>query len=89
MKNDNPIWHIALFKKISKDEAECIVCRAEGKAKYSFKLCHASVKSLIGHMGLHSPEYAEKYNALKNCEKVENKITNFVPVNSGGKCINV
>jgi hypothetical protein len=54
MKTENPIWQIGLFKKISKDEAECIVCKSKGKTKHSFKLSHASVKTLITHMGLHS-----------------------------------
>jgi len=81
---ENPIWKIGLFTKISKDEAQCDICKQEGKTKCVFKLSHASVKSLLIHMKMH-PEYLEKYNSLKpGPSSQENKIDKFVTVTSGG-----
>ena len=85
MNTDHRIWHIGLFKKISKELAECTVCKEEGKQKYTFKLSKASVKTLVTHMGVHVPEYAEKFNSLKESSSNEdNKITSFVKLTSGG-----
>lgn len=77
MNTDHPIWKIELFNKISREEAECIVCKREGKAKYLFKLCNSSVKTLKTHMGLHSNQYAEKFKSLQTgTSKDQNKMTN-------------
>jgi hypothetical protein len=88
--NHHPIWKIGLFNKISKEEAECIVCKQEGKPKYLLKLCNSSIKSLKTHMmGLHSNEYAEKFNSFQTeTSKDENKIIKFLNVTSGGFLIN-
>jgi hypothetical protein len=37
----NPIWKIGLFTKLSKDKAECNVCKKSGLTKYIFELPHA------------------------------------------------
>lgn len=39
------IWNIGLFKRISNNEAECILCKANGETKYLFKLSDRSVES--------------------------------------------
>lgn len=44
------ISNIGLFKRISNNEAECILCKANGETKYLFKLSDRSVKSLITHV---------------------------------------
>jgi hypothetical protein len=59
----NPICKIGLFTKLSKDKAECNVCKKAGLTKFIFELPNASIKSLVTHMNskLHVQEYSGRY----------------------------
>ena len=61
---EQQIWKIGLFTKLSKEKAHCNVCKESGRDKHTFELSNGSIKSLIVHLNTKSME-----NIWKNIKK--------------------
>lgn len=93
MSDNNPIYKIGLFNKLSAEKAECIQCKNNNERKYEFAISRGSIKSLTTHLGSKhkNSEHFEHYQKLassgQNKEKEENpKIDTFVVRSSGLFC---
>jgi hypothetical protein len=72
-------WNIGLYKKISKDEAECNECKSKIKTK------DFNTTGLKTHTKQH-PEYLAKYEQLKQQknEAAGTSMDKFVKINGSG-----
>lgn len=58
------LFSIGLFKRVSAEEAHCIVCTAKGPEPKVFKTRKYASAALLKHLDKHE-EYLKKYEALK------------------------
>ena len=77
---EHQIWKIGLFTKLSKEKAQCNVCKESGREKHTFELSNGSIKSLIVHLNTKNhAEYLEKYQKIQRLKESEgSKMISFL-----------
>ena len=67
MRFESNIWKLNIFKKISKNEANCKLCEENGENKFTFTMGCGSTSGIVAHLKAkhRGSDFFTKYDELE------------------------